>query len=357
MMAQPIMGTCNARTIPALPLELYLHILDQLVGMRYGQQPVAYGPHHAVTQTLRSLTLVSRKTYHVASKYLYSHCIYLDDCTNYTRLRRTLGLDIGSHPQSLRYGESGRNEMLFATADPPRYITSAFISPLQTTQDGTETPMIRLPEVIDLFRAIGPTLKRLALDLQTIYTTASEIEHVRPYLSGNNIFLHMPVLEELIASYNVLEYFPFAPPNLKRLAITFQEIKEPQLQFCFSTSSLQTLVMLRPPELLSRDLDLIFSSYKGRNLDVIFVDVNSNHRTPSGTRSWEEDDTVKMWEMDVPTSFYGDEDDLELAEEHIWTHGVDGTLWSQSKRRMTSWAEIQRKLAGPIHLLMDDLTT
>lgn len=351
------MATSDHRTTPALPPELFLHVLDQLVGTRNGQQPIAYGPHHAVTQTLRSLTLVSRNIYQIASRYLYSHCLYLDDCTHYSRLRRTLCLNIGSHPQALKYGEPGRNEPLFANADPPRYITSAFVSPLQTSKDGIETPMIRLPQVIDLFKTIGPTLKRLALDLQTIYATASEIERVRPNLSENNILLHMPGLEELIASYNVVEYFPYAPPNLKRLAITFQEIKDPQLQFCFSTSSLQTLVMLRPPELLSRDLDLIFSSYTGKSLDVVFVDVNSNHRTPTGTRSWEEDDTVRIWEMDVPTSFYGDDDDLILADEHIWTHGVDGTLWSHGKRRMTSWAEIQQKLAGPIHLLMEGLTT
>jgi hypothetical protein len=356
-MAQPIIETSTSRTIPTLPSELFLLVLDQLVGTRNGLQPIAFGPHHVVTQTLRSLTLVSRKFYHVASIYLYSYCLWLDNCTNYTRLRRTLCLNIGSHPQALRYGEPRRNEGLFATANLPRYITSTFISPLQTTQDGAETPMIRLPQVIDLFKAIGPTLKRLALDLQTIYATASEIERLKPYLSENNIFLHMPGLEELIASYNVLEYFPYAPPNLKRLAITFQEIKEPQLQFCFSTSSIQTLVMLRPPELLSRDLDFIFSSYKGNSLDVVFVDVNSNHRTPVGTRSWQEDDAVRVWEMDVPTSFYGDEDDLVLADEHIWTYGVDGTIWSQSKRRMTSWAEVQRRLAGPIHLLMEDLTT
>jgi hypothetical protein len=163
----------------------------------------------------------------------------------------------------------------------------------------------------------------------------------------------MPHLEELVASYNVLDYFPYAPPNLNRLAITFQELKDTQVDFCFSTSSLQTIVFLRPPELTASDIDLIFSSYKGKSLDVMLIDVNSNHRTPTGTRTWNDDDAVRVWEIDVPTSFYGDEDDLILSDDYIWTHGVQGTLWSQSKRRMASWADIQRRLAGPVHIIAD----
>ena len=336
-----------------IPLELFLNVLDELVGTRDGLQPVAYESSNAITKTLRTLTLVSRDVYTIASKYLYSYCLYLDNCTNYTRLRRTLGLNLGYHPQALRYGEPGRNDVLFA--DIPRYITSAFISPLRTDKDGDATPMVRLPQVIDLCKIIGLTLKRLALDLQPIYAVASEVEIVRPHLSENNIFLHMPHLEELISSYNVLEYFPYAPPNLKRLAITFQELKDAQVDFCFSTSSLQTLVFLRPPELLAADIDIIFSSYKGKSLDVILVDVNSNHRTPIGTRTWKENDNVRIWEIDVPTSFYGDEDELILCDNYIWTHGVKGTLFTQSKRPMASWAEIQRRLAGPVHLIIDGL--
>lgn len=128
----------------------------------------------------------------------------------------------------------------------------------------------------------------------------------------------MPNLDELVASYNILDYFPYAPPKLKRLALPVQEQKEIQIDFCFSTSGLQTLVLLRPLELRSADIDLIFSSYKGKSLDLIFVDVNSNHRTPIGTRSWKDEDTVRIWEADVPTSFYGDEDELMLCDNYIW---------------------------------------
>jgi hypothetical protein len=347
--------TCIQPAFYVLPLELFLCVLDQLIATDDGLQPVARGPSHTSTTTLRSLTLVSRTIYPIASRYLYSSCLYLDSCTSYTLIRRTLGLNLGSHPQKLNYGESGINKLLFAKI--PQYITSAFISPMKDERDCKSTPLIRLPQIIDFCMTIGPTLKRLALDLQPIYAVVSEVETVRPHLSENNVLLHMPNLEELIASYNVLDYFPYAPPSLKRLAITFQELKDSQLDFCFSTSSLETIVFLRPPELSSADIDVIFSSYKGKSLDVVLVDVNSNHRTPRDTRSWSDDDAVRIWELDVPVSFYGDEDDLTLSDNYIWTHGVSGKLWQQNKRRMTSWADIQRRLAGPVHSIMDIATT
>ncbi|KAH7345902.1 hypothetical protein BKA66DRAFT_576839 [Pyrenochaeta sp. MPI-SDFR-AT-0127] len=341
------------REFSVLPLELFYNTLDQLVGMRNGYQPVAYEPSSAATKALRALTLVSRDIYPIASRYLYSNCIYLDNCTNYARFRRTLGLNLGYHPQALKYGQAGRNDQLFADADTPRYITSAFISPMHSMKDGKAMPMVRLPQIIDLCNSIGRSLKRLVLDLQTIYTPASEVELVKPHISENNIFLHMRNLEELVVSYDVADYFPFPPPNLKKLAITVQEMKDTPLDFCFSISSLQMLVFLRPPELTATDINSFFDAFQGKSLDIVLVDVNSNHRTPVGTRSWTENDTVRMWEADVATSFYGDDDDLILCDNWIWTHGVDGTLWTQDKRRMASWEEIERRLAGPVHLIVD----
>ncbi|CAN9177245.1 unnamed protein product [Alternaria alternata] len=263
-----------------LPLELFLTVLDQLVGTRNGQQqPVAYEPSGIVTKTLRALTLVSRK--------------------------------------------------------------------------GNYTPLVRLPQIIDLCDLIGPTLRRLALDLSPIYATPTEIEQMRPHVTENNVFIHMPHLEELIISYDVLNYFRHPPPNLKRLAITAQELTDVEVAFCLKIPSLRMLVMMRPVNLEAKDIDIIFTAYNGKSLDTVIVDVNSNHRTPQGTRSWKDNDTVRIWEVDVPVSFYGDEDDVVLCDDWIWTHGVQGTLWSQDKRRMASWEEIERRLAGPVHTIME----
>ncbi|KAL1795199.1 hypothetical protein ACET3X_007015 [Alternaria dauci] len=344
------------RGFSGLPLELFLNVLDQLVGTHDGQQqPVAYEPSSIVTKTLRALTLVSRQTYLVATKYLYSYCLYLDSCTTFARFCRTLGLDLGHHPQALEYGEAGRNDELFAEARVLQNITSVFVSPSEVRRliEGNYTPLVRLPQIIDLCDSIGLTLKRLALDLSPTLATPREIEQIRPHVTESNVFVRMPHLEELIISYDVLNYFRHPPPNLKRLAITAQELTDLEVAFCLKIPSLQMLAMMRPVNLEAKAIDIIFTSYNGKSLDAILVDVNSNHRTPEGTRSWKEIDTVRIWEVDVPVSFYGDEDDTTLCDNWIWTHGVKGTLWSQEKRRMASWQEIQRRLAGPVHTIME----
>jgi hypothetical protein len=163
----------------------------------------------------------------------------------------------------------------------------------------------------------------------------------------------MVQLEELIISYDAINYFRHPPPKLKRLAITTQELTDLEVAFCLKIPSLQTLVMMRPVDLAAEDIDIIFRSYNGKRLDTILVDVNSNHRTPNGTRNWKDEDAVRIWEADVPVSFYGDEDELVLCDDWIWTHGVKGSLWSQEKRRMLSWEEVERRLAGPVHTIVD----
>ncbi|KAH6638126.1 hypothetical protein C7974DRAFT_390926 [Boeremia exigua] len=340
-----------------LPLEIILNVLDQLVGSSHEEHPI-FDPSSLITKTLRALSLTSRSMYTIASRYLYRHCLYLRDCMSYACFRRTMGLDLGgNHPQSLAYGQAGRLDELWHTSKITQSIASVFISPMEMPNEepgsARHTPMVRLPQILDLCNHIGPTLKRLMLDMQPVYSTQSEVENVRLSRRGTDIFLGMSNLEELVASYDVLDYFRYPPPNLKRLAITIQDLHDLAMRFCFSVSTLHTLVLLRPVELSATDINSLFTTYKGRSLDVVLVDVNSNHRTPKDTRDWADDDAVRIWEVDVPTSFYGDDDDLILCDNWIWTHAVKDTLWAFEKRRMASWSEVQRRLAGPVHHIVD----
>lgn len=340
-----------------LPLDLFLNVLDQLVGFPGGRH-VIFDPSNHVTRTLRALTLTSRAIYIVASRYLYRHCLYLGDCVSYACLRRTLGFPLGSHPQSLASGQAGRNDELWDDAKLPQYITSVFISPMEpknaNSSKARSTPTVRLPHIIDLFSIIGRTLKRLVLDAQPLYSPPSEGENQSISQSEMDVFAGMPNLEELVASYDVPDYFRLPPPNLKRLAITIQDFHDIALRFCFSVSTLHILVMLRPVDLSAVDINSLFTAYMGQSLDIVLVDVNSNHRTPENTRDWTESDKVRIWEADVPTSFYGDDDNLILCDSWIWTHATKGTLWDQANRRMASWSDIQRRLAGPVHHILDD---
>lgn len=342
---------------PKLPLEVILTILDQLVGSSLEQQPI-YEPSHPVTKTLRALTLTSRTVYPVASKYLYRRCLYLNDCVSYACFSRTMGIGLGrNHPQTLAYRQEPRLDALWDDTELPRYIKSIFISPMgmssTETQRARYTPLVRLPQIVELCSTIGPTLRRMILDMQPVYSPPSEMGNVKLSQGKTKMLLGLTNLEELVISYDVLDYFHLPPPNLKKLAITIQEFHEVAMKFCFAFSTLQSLVMLRPEELSAAEIESIFKAYKGKSLDIVFVDVNSNHRTPQHTRDWTEEDTIRIWEADVPTSFYGDDDNLILCDNWIWTHAVKGTLWNQEKRRMVPWSEIQRRLAGPIHQIVD----
>jgi hypothetical protein len=206
--------------------------------------------------------------------------------------------------------------------------------------------MVRLPQIIDLCNVVGPTLKRLAIDLQPIYAPASEVERVKPFWEGNSVFVNMPNLEELICSFDVTDYFPHPPPNLKSLAITAQGLGWGQklTRFCMGIESLEQFFFLRDPDMEAVDIDYLFDNYKGGHLDVVLVDVNANHYTPKRSRIWEEDDKVHIWEVDVPKSYYGDEDDLIICDSWFWMQGVRGTLFGVEKRRMQCWSKVKKRL-------------
>jgi hypothetical protein len=240
-------------------------------------------------------------------------------------------------------------------AEIQRHITSLFISPMevQRSSDGKTTPLVRLPQIIDLCSTIGSTLKRLALDFGPILATPSQVALISPHVGENNIFAQMRNLEDLVVSYHVTGFFRYPPPNLKRLAITTQDMSDIQTEFCACIPSLRILVFLRPVELTAENIDTLFTLHASKNLDIVLVDINSNHGTPPRARNWDEDDTVRIWEVDVPVSFYGDDSELILCDNWIWTHAVRGTLWSHEKRRMIAWADIERRLTGPVHMIVD----
>lgn len=340
------------KAFSSLPIELFLHVLDQLVATRDGTRPIAHAPSDSIGKTLRALAQVSRDIYPVASRYLYAYCLYLGTCTGYARFRRTLGLHLGSHPQALGYGQAGRNEKLFLEADILRHISSVFISPYVEEVEGDIPPRVRLPQVIDLFNTIGPTLRRLVMDLEPIYAPASEVERIKPHISTNNVFGSMVSLEELVCSYDTTDYFPYPPPNLKRLAITQAGMDDPLLRFTSSIPKLQTVFILRNPDMDAMDIEQILTEAPPRTtspystpLDIVLVSVYANHRTPEATRDWTPEDTVRFWEIDVPKGYYEDvDDDMILCDSWIWEHAVRGTLFKQEKRRMKSWNQIQKEL-------------
>lgn len=341
-------------TFSKLPVELFFSILDELVSTSDGRQPIAYAPSNVITKALRALTLVSRFAYLAASRYLYSRCLFIHNRTSYVRLQRTLGTDFENHSLAPSTRQRSRYERLFQQAACiPRYTTSMYFSPTGGSKD-EKNLMVRLPEIIDLCKCIGANMRRLALDFQYVISSPDEFHSTVSHHRENSIFLYMPRLEELIISFDVLDHFRFPPPHLKRLAITAQGLTEVQEDFYRSIPSLETLIFLRPMELKATDIDRWMDSCMGHVLDIVLVDVSVNHATPVGTRDWKDDDTVRIWQVDVPNSFYGDDDDLMLCNDWVWSQAINGRLWTADKHRMTPWKDIEKRLAGPIHSIIDD---
>lgn len=323
--------TCSTRPFPALPTELFIHVLDQLTSGRR----LAFKSEDPVTKTLHALMLVSRGVYLVAWRYLYSRCVYIDSPERCDRFQRTLGINVGHYDKySLtmsRIQEAVRDDQCFSDAEISECITSAcfFMS-------------VSLPSIIGFFVTIGANLKRMMLDVG-----------VPSNFQNRLLLLGLTQLEEFTTNRYVAMNLS-RPPNVKRLAILPQPVWYPSNRpnLYFPTKSLETLVVQRG-QLSSSDIERMFSEYKGTSLDVVLVDLNSNHLTPEGTRDWKSDDTVRIWEADVPTSFYGDEGSHSLRKNWMKKHSIDGTLWTQKHRRMASWSEVRRRLDGPVHSVVN----
>lgn len=343
----------SRRLFGPLPAELFLNVLDQLVQTRDGHGSVPYPQSDGVTKTLRSLTLVSRGIYPIATKYLYSTHIWLGSPATFSGFCTTL--ELNRQRQTLTDDKTAQHNKGFAQFDLSQYVTSVYISPLETGKvNGNRwTPAVGLPAIVDLCHSLSSTLKRLHLNSSPIVTLFKCMKKTGLEDIDRNMFARMLRLEELMISHDVIGYFQRPPPNLKRLAVAGDFFGHLESVFCLSLPSLETLVLFRPVELTASMIETFFDSYRGKSLDIILFENNFNHRTPEGTREWRSNDAVRIWEADVPLSFYGDDEPSVLCDQWMWNQGIAGTLWSQTQRRMMSWAEIQRRLAGPIHSIMD----
>lgn len=342
----------TSQTFGPLPAELLLNVLDQLVQARGAHRPVPFPHSDDVIKTLRSLTLVSRGIYPIATKYLYSNHIWLDSPATFYRFCTALKLNRQRHV--LANKEIVQQNRGFAQFDLSRYITSVYISPRTEKIDWSLwTLAVRLPAIFSLCCSLSSTLKRLHLNLWPTIMFFERMRDIGSEYMHCNMFARMLRLEELVISWDAIGYFQRPPPNLKRLAVGGDSFDQLETIFYLSAPSLETLILFRPVELSANMIETFFDSYHGKSLDIILFENNFNHRTPEGTRDWTPDDAVRIWEADVPLSFYGDDEPLVLCNQWMWDQAMAGTLWNQTQRRMMSWTEVQKRLAGPVHSIVE----
>lgn len=319
----------------ALPAELLLHIVDYLVRDDHEWGSIAFKPSSPVTRTLHALTLVSRRISPIAFQYLYVHCIHIDGSSRIRRFVNALANDSMSDVQHKRKRYS--------------YINSALLSSNNSENDNVYL-VGRTLQTAQLLTSIGSSLRRLVLRGPNGFVEFGDRNRIQRCAVSRNAFKDMHLLEELVIGYNCLQFHAVPPPNLKRLAVATTNLRTAgSVSETYFVPSLEMVVMMRHLYLSNKDINYMFSRYKDFNLDMLLLDVNSNHRTPENTRDWKEDDPIRIWEVDVPMSFYGDESTSQLCEDFFWTQATSGTLWSVEKRRMTSWSKVQTRLSGPVH--------
>jgi len=114
-------------------------------------------------------------------------------------------------------------------------------------------------------------------------------------------------------------------PNLKTVALYNKDIGADGFWADIGKlEDLKTLVLTRADGLEEVDMKAEWKRCCGdekRGLEIVLVNVESQHREPVGRASWKDGDKVRVREVNVPTSYYGDEDPIWLCQDWVkrWT--------------------------------------
>jgi hypothetical protein len=305
---------------PFLPLELIHYIID-FIPLAGDNAKIAYEPSHSITKTLLALTRTSRTIYHAARRLLYTHCLYIDSPRRLQRLLISLSAYIGdpavSHPPPFLESEPSTIQ----------HETSLYLSPFP---EDTINDLSTAQAVYDLLTILAPSLRRLVIDipLQSLYPE-DDGRGIRRILRDG--FAQLTSLEMFCSARDELFLSCSAEwpidqseenvwslwPNLKTLALYNCDLDSEKFWSDISkTKNLETLVLTRADSV--QDFDFKAEWKRGGNqhqsLTMWFVDVDGGHGIPETVEEPKEGDKVRIKTEFVPTSYYGDEDVIELCQ-------------------------------------------
>jgi hypothetical protein len=153
--------------VSQLPQEIILHIISALIP---SPPPLVLPPQHVSTKTLLSLTLVSRSCHEVATRLLYTYCVYIDQSWKMHKLCFTLLSQEGI--------ESTHLTGLPIWNDPNETLES------HTTEPNTILSKIRIREEQDLKNHILPSRPKT-------------LPRLHPHRYIRSMYLHLFVDEDL----------------------------------------------------------------------------------------------------------------------------------------------------------------
>lgn len=319
----------SANELPRLPPDILLMVIDCLT-QPSSSLPIAYRPSHAVTRTLLAWCRVSRVTYPTALCALYSHCLYIDSSDRLRLLLQSL--------QQLSTRASGqlntRNHLPPVNID--RNLHSLFLDlPYQAIASYSVAE-----NVYALFSRISPYLHRLVIDMPLRrFCMEDDGPNTQPRLW--EAFIQLVALEyfcsvrdELFMPRNGVENTPDELPvwsfwpKLKVLALYNQDVGSRFFPFLASMKEIRTVVLMRPDRLDEVDIKSMWTNHRENitnQLNITLVDVWSRFPDPP-PENLESRDGVIFKRHHVDTSYYGDEDEIELCQEHIKTVALRGEL-------------------------------
>jgi hypothetical protein len=315
---------------PTLPTEIILLIIEALDR----RNTVALPAKHIVTKTLLSFCLTAKCTYGTAVRVLLSRCLYIDSASRLRRLLHSLGL------LSARL----RGDEQSVASLPPQpvlpYMQSLYLSP-QPHHD--LEPYQVLSDVCDLVLLLGPSLRRLVIDIQ-IHAGHFEDETrcVQPSLRRS--FAQLFNMEELCSvrdSLFVVDAATSIPYEERALWSPLQKLRalalyKPHLDGNFysclaNLPNLRTLVTTQSTGLSyhipMRSLTLFWKA-SPHQLTISFVNTWMEHNEPAEEHGWKAhvDDRITLKQVFVPTSYYGDEDMAVACRDWTMRKALDGEL-------------------------------
>lgn len=335
--------TCQSG-VPIFPYEIFLIIVDHVAPSAALPQ-IALQPHHPITKTLITLTYTCKALHHLARRLLYTHCLYIHTPQ---RLFKLLGSLTYTPVTSL---VPLRGELL-------THATSLYLRPFPV-KDVTDSLTIT-EATRDLLLLLGPKLRRLLIDmpLRQFYATdaaledsSSESSEDHPTLPLDDepdqpagvlrilrpAFLTFPVLEEFCSVRDELclatrggedtpdwrEQPAWASwPRLKTLVLHNVDVST--TSFWASLVPLQHITTIVLPSAdglwevdIQQEWRKRFEDGEARPLTVVLVNAETEHDTPLGRDGWTEEDKLVVKQVNVPISYYGDEDLIPLCQQWI----------------------------------------
>ncbi|KAF9894569.1 hypothetical protein FE257_006454 [Aspergillus nanangensis] len=318
-----------------LPNELILEVIEALIPPRSSR---IYSPEHPVTRTLVSLTLTSKLTHQAARRLLLTFCLHINSSK---KLDNLLDVNVDTTSES----------------NPPIQPRSLFLAPFPS-YNIAEPHIVR--QVDRLFSQASASLRTLVINipLRSLYPNEDD-QGLRKIVRG--AFCRLTALEEFCSAQDELYCDALTTgdepavwtlwPRLKKLALYNACLDPSFVQGLQGCPNLTHVVFTRADCVLESLPENVTSTLPWPSLKrVIIVNTHEDHTREVRRREagWEtsfvgwlsrgqrttppEDHDYQNLEplvslITVPIPVGKEGNDIEVCQEWVCSHALDGSLW------------------------------